>query len=57
MAFSITGQNSGGTASAGTVTDANCQTDWLSIPCATNSLNPTAQTITPTVVCVTGFVA
>ena len=52
MAFSITGQNSGGTASAGTVTDSNCQTDWLSIPCATNSLNPTAQTITPTVVCV-----
>ena len=50
MAFSITGQNSNGTPNQGTVTDSNCSTDWLSIPCATNSLNPTAQT--PSGVCV-----
>ena len=44
MAFSIQGQNSpSGTASAGTDTGTNCATDWISIPCATNTLSPTAQ--------------
>ena len=52
MAFSITGQNSNGTPNQGTVTDSNCATDWLTIPCATNSLNPTAQNGSPTVGCV-----
>ena len=44
MAFSIKGQNSpSGTASAGTDTGTTCATDWISIPCATNTLSPTAQ--------------
>ena len=50
MAFSITGMNTGGVPSAGTVTDSNCSTDWLSIPCATNTLSPTVQQ--PSGVCV-----
>ena len=46
MAFSIKGQNSpSGTASAGTDTGTTCATDWLSIPCATNTLSPSAQSI------------
>ena len=44
MAFSITGVNTAGTGNAGTVTDSNCASDWISIPCATNTLSPTAQT-------------
>ena len=54
MAFSITGSNApSGTASAGSVVgDATCVTDWISIPCATNTLSPTAQSATPVTVCV-----
>ena len=45
MAFSITGTNNpSGTAGAGTVVGSpNCLTDWISIPCATNTLSPTSQ--------------
>ena len=51
MAFSLTGQNSpSGTKSVGTSVGTDCSTDWLSLPCATNTLSPTAQT--PTAVCV-----
>ena len=44
MAFSITGQNNpSGTKNTGTVIGTACTTDWVSIPCATNTLSPTAQ--------------
>ena len=50
MAFSLTGQNTSGTRSVGTTVGTPCSTDWLSLPCATNTLSPTAQT--PAAVCV-----
>ncbi len=44
MSFSITG----GTPTLGSVVgDANCITDWLTILCATNTLDPTAQSGSP----------
>ncbi len=43
MSFSITG----GSPAAGSVVGTNCATDWITIPCATNSMDPTAQTGTP----------
>ena len=44
--FSITG----GVAAAGSVVgSANCQTDWLTVPCATNTNSPNAQSGTPSV--------
>lgn len=48
MAFSIQGQNTGsGTRSAGSIVGTDCSLDWISIPCATNTLSSTAQTGTP----------
>jgi hypothetical protein len=44
MSFSITGQ---GTQTSQVGTD--CNTDWITIPCATNSNDPVAQTGTPSV--------
>ena len=44
MSFSITGQ---GTTTSTVGTD--CNTDWITIPCATNSNDPVAQTGTPSV--------
>ena len=49
MAFSITGNNNNGARDTGTVVGTTCNTDWLSIPCATNTLSPTAQSAAPTV--------
>ena len=43
MSFSVTG----GSPAAGSVVGTNCATDWITIPCATNSMDPTAQTGTP----------
>ena len=37
MSFSIT-------ITAGTVVGTSCSTDWITIPCATNTMNPDAQT-------------
>ena len=45
MSFSITG----GTPTLGSVVGTNCVTDWITIPCATNTNDPNAQTGTPTV--------
>ena len=46
MSFSVTG----GTPTLGSVVgDANCVTDWISIMCASNSMDPAAQTGTPSV--------
>ena len=48
MAFSIQGQNTGmGTKSVGSIVGTDCSLDWISIPCATNTLSSTAQTGTP----------
>jgi len=47
MSFSITGQGTEGS-NVGVGTD-GCLTDWISIPCATNSNNPSAQSGTPSV--------
>ena len=48
MAFSIQGQNTGsGTRSAGSIVGTDCSLDWISIPCATNTLSSTAQTGSP----------
>ena len=44
MSFSITGQGTD-TSSVGV----QCSTDWITIPCATNSNDPVAQTGTPAV--------
>ena len=52
MAFSTTGMNTAGVPSKGTDTDSNCSTDWLSIPCATNTLSPTVQNPSSAGVCV-----
>ena len=45
MAFSITG----GTPADGSKVGTACSTDWITIPCATNSNDPTLQTGTPSV--------
>ena len=44
MSFSITG---GG--NDGSVVGTNCATDWITIPCATNTNDPIVQTGTPSV--------
>ena len=43
MSFSITGGNP----AAGSVVGTTCITDWITIPCATNSNDPTTQIGTP----------
>ena len=43
MSFSITG----GSPMEGTMVGTSCGTDWITIPCATNSNDPTAQIGTP----------
>lgn len=43
MSFSITGGNP----TLGSVVGTSCNTDWITIPCATNSNDPTAQNGTP----------
>ena len=45
MSFSITG----GTPAEGSKVGTSCSTDWITIPCATNSNDPTTQTGTPSV--------
>ncbi len=45
MSFSVTG----GTPALGSVVGTSCTTDWITIPCATNSNDPTTQTGTPAV--------
>ena len=50
MAFSIKGVNTAGAIGTGTEVDGTCNTDWISIPCATNTLSPTLQN--PSGVCV-----
>ena len=45
MSFSITG----GSPAEGSKVGTTCSTDWITIPCATNSNNPTTQTGTPSV--------
>ena len=47
MSFSVTG--SGAAGAAGSVVGDSCITDWITIPCATNTNSPTAQSGTPTV--------
>ena len=47
QAFSITG----GSPTLGSVVGTSCSTDWITIPCATNTNDPTTQSGTP-VVCV-----
>jgi len=47
QSFSITG----GSPTLGSVVGTDCSTDWLTIPCATNTNDPTTQSGTP-VVCV-----
>ena len=44
MAFSITGSATNGEASVGTDVATSCSLDWITIPCATNTLRPDAQT-------------
>ena len=48
MSFSITGSDG----SVGSVNSGECNTDWISIPCATNSLRPDAQSGGSPMVCV-----
>jgi len=44
MGFSTTGiNNPSGTRNTGTNVGAACSTDWLAVPCATNTLSPTVQ--------------
>ena len=45
MSFSITG----GSPAEGSVVGTNCATDWITVPCATNSNQPTTQSGTPSV--------
>ena len=45
MSFSLTG----GATMDGAKVNNDCITDWITIPCATNTNNPTAQSGTPTV--------
>ena len=47
QAFSVTG----GSPTLGSVVGTSCSTDWITIPCATNTNDPTTQSGTP-VVCV-----
>ena len=46
MSFSVTG---GSASQLGSVVGDSCITDWLTIPCATNTNNPLAQTSAPTI--------
>ena len=46
MSFSITGSSM---SPVGSIIETNCVTDWLTIPCATNSMNPALQTGMPAV--------
>lgn len=45
MSFSLTG----GSVAEGSKVSQDCITDWITIPCATNTNSPTAQSGTPTV--------
>ena len=49
MSFSLTGTTTNGEASVGTDVATACSTDWLSIPCATNTLRSDQQSATPTI--------
>jgi len=44
MSFSVTGSS---TTIAGSLVETNCATDWLTIPCATNTMDPNVQSGTP----------
>jgi hypothetical protein len=46
MSFSVTGSS---TSVVGSIIETNCVTDWLTIPCATNTMDPAVQTGTPAV--------
>jgi hypothetical protein len=43
MSFSVTG----GAPSTGSVVGTTCSTDWVTIPCATNTMDVNLQTGTP----------
>ncbi len=46
MSFSLTGSS---TTPIGSLVETNCVTDWLTIPCATNTMNMMVQSGTPTI--------
>ena len=43
MSFSVTG----GSPSTGSIVGTNCATDWVTLPCATNTMDVNLQTGTP----------
>ena len=45
MSFSITGSTA---TPVGSIVGTDCSTDWITIPCATNTNDPNAQNGTPT---------